>query len=78
VCFQLKSRSDRVVIPAEALAEAASHLPVEEGLFIFRIYEYLPQNDVMTIVRVENGASESLSGLQVNVFGFYTRMRRAG
>ncbi len=75
-CFQLEKSTDRVVIPAKALAEVASHLPEEEGGFVFRIYEYLVKDDAFEIVRVEDGTSESLSGLQLNSFGFYLRMRR--
>lgn len=74
--FQLTETTDRVVIPASALAGIASHLPEEEGGFVFRVYEYLVKQDVLEIVRIENGTAESLSGLQVNVFGFYLRMRR--
>ena len=75
-CFQLKEGTDRVVIPASALAEVASHLPEEEGSFVFRIFEYLVKEDALQIVRVEGGTTEDLSGIQVNVFGFYLRMRR--
>lgn len=76
VSFQLRERTNRVVIPAAALAEAASHLPVEEGEYVFRISEYLVTEDAMEIVRLADGTTESLSGLQVNVFGFLLRMRR--
>jgi hypothetical protein len=75
-CFQLKRSTDRIVIPAEALAEVASHLPEEEGAFVFRIYEYLVKDDALEIVRVEDGTRQTLSGLQLNSFGFYLRMRR--
>jgi hypothetical protein len=75
-CFQLKRSTDRFVIPAEALAEVASHLPEEEGAFVFRIYEYLVKDDALEIVHVEDGKSETLSGLELNSFGFYLTMRR--
>ena len=59
-----------------ALAEVASHLPEAEGGFVFRIYEYLVMEDVLEIVRIEDGITEKLSGLQSNGFGLYVQMRR--
>ena len=74
--FALQERTDRLVIPASALAEVASHLPEPEGGFVFRMYEYHVMEDVLEIVRVEDGIAETLSGLQSNGFGLYVTMRR--
>lgn len=74
--FALQERTDRLVIPASALAEVASHLPEAEGGFVFRIYEYLVMEDVLEIVRIGDGITEKLSGLQSNGFGLYVQMRR--
>lgn len=74
--FVLAERTDVVVIPASALAEVASHLPEPEGEFVFRISEYLVEEDVLEIVRNEEGKVEALSLIQANVFGFCLRIRR--
>jgi hypothetical protein len=74
--FMLTERTNRVVIPASALAEIASHLPVSEDGFIFRIHEYGVMEDVLEIVRLGDGITELLSGIQKNGFGWYVWMRR--
>jgi len=74
--FELMGRTDRVVIPASALAEVASHLPEEEGGFILRVSEYFVKEDVYRLVRVEDGTAETLSGLQVSHFTIYVGMSR--
>jgi hypothetical protein len=75
--FELERRTDRVVIPASALAEVASHVPeAVNGPYLLRISEYLLKEDVYEIVRAPDGTTESLSGLQVNHFSIYVRMNR--
>jgi hypothetical protein len=74
--FQLQERTDRLVIPASALAEIASHLPVAEGWFVFRIYEYHVMQDVLEIVRIKDGITESLRAVQSNGFGLYVKIGR--
>ena len=74
--FQLKERTNRLVIPASALAEVASHLPVEEGWFVFRIFEYHVIQDVLRIVRLKESMRESLRAVQSIGFGLYVKMRR--
>ena len=74
--FILQERTNRLVIPASALAEVASHLPEPEGGLILRIHEYHVMEDVLEIVRLKEGITESLSGVQSNGFGLYVRMRR--
>ncbi len=74
--FQLRERTDRLVIPASALAEVASHLPDAEGGFVFRIYEYHVMQDVLQIVRIKEGIAENLRAVQSNGFGLYVKMRR--
>jgi hypothetical protein len=74
--FKLQERTDRLVIPASALAAVASQLPAPEGGFVFRIYEYRVMEDALEIVRIKDGITEALSALQSNGFGLYVRLRR--
>jgi len=74
--FVLTETTDRVVIPASALTEMASHLPEAEGEYVFRIVEYIVKEDVLDIVRIDGDVAESLTGIQGNIFGFYLLMRR--
>ncbi|UCD25551.1 MAG: hypothetical protein JSW51_06455 [Gemmatimonadota bacterium] len=74
--FQLQERTDRLVIPASALAEVASHVTDAEGWYVFRIYEYHVMEDVLEIERLKAGITEMLTGLQSNGFGLYVRIRR--
>jgi hypothetical protein len=74
--FMLNERTNRVVIPASALADVASHLPLEQGGFVFRIHEYLVQEDLLEIHRLRDGMTEPLNLLQSNGVGFYVRMMK--
>lgn len=74
--FMLKERTSRVVIPAAALADVARKLPIAEGGMVFRIFEYVVQEDVLEIHRLRDGITESLNLLQSNSLGFYMRMKR--
>jgi hypothetical protein len=71
----LNEEADRVVIPASALAEVASRLPLSEGQLMLRIYEYRVMEDVLPIVR-SDGISETLTGVQSNGFGVTVVMKR--
>ena len=73
--FQLETTTDRVVIPASALAEIASHMVEDDGRYVFRILEYLVHEDALDIVYVD-GPEEALDGVQFNVFGFYVDLHR--
>lgn len=72
--FGLTARTDQVVIPASALTELANRLPPGGGALIFTISEYLVDDEALEVIRVEDGAAETLSGLQVNHFHIYVDM----
>lgn len=74
--FQLKAPTDRIVIPASALAQIASHMVEDEGSYVFRILEYLVHEDALEIVYTGDGAEEALDGVQFNIFGFYLELHR--
>lgn len=75
--FELDRTTDRVVIPASALADVASHLAEgEENAFILRASEYISTDDVMELVQLETGTVESLSSIQINHFTIYVRVQR--
>lgn len=73
--FGLTAPTDRVVIPESALAEVASHLPKDEGGFVFAVSEYDGEDGVLDLVRTEDG-TETLAQRRVSHFTFYLRMQR--
>lgn len=73
--FMLDEQTDRVVIPAFALDQIASHLPVPDGQFMLRIYEYGVMENALRIVR-SDGITEDLTGIQSNGFSVTVRVRR--
>jgi hypothetical protein len=74
--FELHRPTDRIVIPASALADLASHLPGPEGGFVLRISEYLVDDDAFDIGYASDGTAETLSRLQANVVTVLVRIVR--
>ncbi len=74
--FMLNESTSRVVIPASALNQIASHLPDGEGGFLLRIYEYHVMEDLFQIYRLDEGHTMPLKGVQSNMVGFLVKIRR--
>jgi hypothetical protein len=74
--FQLQETTDRVVIPASALQEIASHLPEPEGAYLLGINEYTVTQDALQIVRIEAGTTENLTAVESNGCRLQVRMRK--
>lgn len=74
--FQLQETTDRVVIPASALVEIASHLPEPEGVYLLGIGEYTVTQDALQILRIEAGITENLTALESSGCRLQVRMRK--
>lgn len=75
VVFELNHRTDRIVIPASALAELESRLPDKpERVLILQATEYLARDGALEIVHLPEGTPESLSSVQANHIRVYVEM----